>query len=58
MITHNSNSPIGYLATLTSDKKVISVNATHHVTTVVTRDRNTGRIETQTFYGKNPLVNR
>lgn len=58
MITDNSSKPIGYLATLTSDKEVVSVNATEHVTTVVTRDRKTGRVETYTFYGKNPLVSR
>jgi hypothetical protein len=58
MITDNSGKPIGYLATLTTDKKVVSINATEHVTSIVTRDRVTGRVETQTFYGKNPLVSR
>ena len=33
----NNGKPIGYLATLTSDKIVVSVNATEYVTTVVTR---------------------
>lgn len=54
----NNGKPIGYLATLTSDKEVVTVNATQNVTTVVTRDRDTGRVETQVFYGKNPLVGR
>jgi hypothetical protein len=58
IITDNSGKPIGYLATLTSDKEVITVNATDYATTIVTRDRETGRVETQTFYGKNPLVSR
>ena len=58
MITDNSGKPIGYIANLTSDKEVITVNTTEHVTTVTTRDRKTGGVETQTFYGKNPLVNR
>jgi len=58
MIIDNSGRPIGYLATLTSDKEVVTVNATEHVTTIVTRDRQTGRVETQTLYGKNPLVTR
>jgi hypothetical protein len=58
MITDNSGKPIGYLATLTTDKEVLSINATEYVTTVVIRDRRTGRVETQTFYGKNPLVGR
>jgi hypothetical protein len=54
----NNGKPIGYLATLTSDKEVITVNATEYVTTVVTRDRRTGEVKTETFYGKNPLVTR
>jgi hypothetical protein len=58
MITDNSGKPTGYLATLTSDKEVVSVNATEYVTTVVTRERRTGEVKTETFYGKNPLVNR
>ncbi len=58
IITDNSGKPIGYLATLTSDKEVVSVNATEYVTTVVTRDRRTGEVKTETFYGKNPLVTR
>lgn len=58
IITDNSGKLPGYLATLTSDKEVVSVNATEYVTTVVTRDRRTGVVETESFYGKNPLVNR
>jgi hypothetical protein len=58
MITDNSGRPIGYLATLISDKEVVTINATEYVTTIVTRNRHTGRVETQTFYGKNPLVSR
>jgi hypothetical protein len=54
----NNGKPIGYLATFTSDKEVVSVNATEYVTTVVTRDRTTGEVKTETFYGKNPLVGR
>jgi hypothetical protein len=58
MITNNSGKPIGILTNLVSDKEVITVNATEYVTTVVTRNRATGEVETETFYGKNPLVNR
>jgi hypothetical protein len=56
MITDNSGKPIGYLATFISDKEVVTINTTEYVTTIVTRNRQTGRVETQTFYGKNPLV--
>jgi hypothetical protein len=58
IITDNSGKPVGYLANLVSDKEVITVNATEYATTIVTRDRETGKIETQVFYGKNPLVTR
>jgi hypothetical protein len=58
MITDNSGKPTGYLANLTSDKEVITVNASEYVTTVVTRNRATGEVKTETFYGKNPLVSR
>jgi hypothetical protein len=58
MITDNSGKPIGFLASLTSDKEVVSVNATDYATTVTTRDRRTGEIKTETFYGTNPLVSR
>ena len=56
MVTDNSGKPI--LTTLVSDKEVVTVNATGYVTTVVARDRRTGEVKTETFYGKNPLVNR
>jgi hypothetical protein len=39
MINDNAGKPIGHLANFTSDKEVVSVNATEHVTTVVARDR-------------------
>jgi hypothetical protein len=35
-----------------------SVAPTEYVTTIVTRDRRTGEVKTETFYGKNPLVSR
>jgi hypothetical protein len=58
VVTNNSGKLVGYLANLVSDKEVITVNATEYFTTVVTRDRESGRIQTQTFYGKNPFVSR
>jgi hypothetical protein len=56
MITDNSGKPTGILTNLVSDKEVVTVNATEYVTTVVTRDRRTGEVKTETFYGKNPVV--
>jgi hypothetical protein len=58
MLTDNSGKPTGYLASLTSDKEVVSVKATDYVTTIATRDRESGKVKTETFYGKNPLVTR
>jgi hypothetical protein len=58
MLTDNSGNPIGFLANFVSDKEVVSVNATDSTTTITTRDRKTGEVKTETFYGKNPLVNR
>ena len=55
-MTNDSGNPI--LTTLVSNKEVVTVNATQNVTTIVTRDRDTGKVETQVFYGKNPLVGR
>jgi hypothetical protein len=58
IITDNSGKPIGLLANLTSDKEVVTVNSIGNVTTITVRDRRTGKVETQTFYGKTPLVSR
>jgi hypothetical protein len=56
MVNDNSGKPI--LTTLVSDKEVVTVNAVGNVTVITTRDRETGKVETKTFYGKNPLVSR
>jgi hypothetical protein len=58
MTTDNSGKPVGYLASFVSDKEVVTVNATDYATTITTRDRRTGEVKTETFYGKNPLVGR
>jgi hypothetical protein len=56
MITDNSGKPIGILTNLVSDKEVVTVNAIGNSTVITTRDRKTGKVETQILYGKNPLV--
>jgi hypothetical protein len=58
MITDNSGKPIGILTNLVSDKEVVTVNAIGNSTVITTRDRKTGKVETQILYGKNPLVSR
>ncbi len=47
--TDNSGKPIGLLANLTSDKEVVSVNATDYATVITTRDRRTGEVNTETL---------
>lgn len=58
MLTDNSGKPTALLTTLTSAKEVITVNANQAATTITTRHRETGKVEMQTFHGKNPLVSR
>jgi len=54
----NDGKTTGFIETLISNERVVTVNATPSITTVTTRDRETGKVKTETFYGKNPLVNR
>ncbi len=54
----NNGKPIGFIETLFAADRVITVNQGRQVTTVTTRDRSNGRIETQTFYGTLPLISK
>ena len=54
----NNGKPIGFIETLTSNKEVLVINATQNATTVVTRNRESGEVKQEVFYGKNPLVTR
>ncbi len=59
MITKDNNGkPIGFIETLVSNKEVLVINATQNATTVVTRNRESGEVKQEVFYGKNPLVTR
>jgi hypothetical protein len=51
----NNGKPIGFIETLISNERVVTVNATQHATTVTTRDRANGKVKTETFYGNPPL---
>jgi hypothetical protein len=44
MITNKNDEgkPIGFIDTLISDERVITINATQHAATVTTRDRSNG----------------
>jgi hypothetical protein len=54
----NNGKPLGFIETLISNKEVLVINATQNATTVVTRNRESGEVKQEVFYGKNPLVNR
>jgi hypothetical protein len=54
----NNGKPIGFIETLVSNKEVLVINATQNATTVVTRNRESGEVKQEVFYGKNPLVSR
>jgi len=54
----NNGKPIGFIETLVSNKEVLAINATQNATTVVTRNRESGEVKQEVFYGKNPLVTR
>ena len=54
----NNGKPIGFIETLVSNKEVLVINTTQNATTVVTRNRESGEVKQEVFYGKNPLVTR
>ena len=51
----NDGKLIGFIETLVSNERVVTVNATQQATTVTTRDRSTGKVKTETFFGTVPL---
>jgi hypothetical protein len=53
----NNGKAIGFIETLISNGRVVTVNATRQVATVTTRDRSNGQVKTETFYGTFPLPN-
>ena len=52
----NSGAPTGFLETLISNERVITVNQIRNATTVTTRDRTSGEVKAETFYGTLPLT--
>jgi hypothetical protein len=52
----NNGKPIGFIETLFSNERVVTVNATQQVATVTTRDRANGQVKTETFFGTLPLL--
>jgi len=52
----NNGKAVGYIETLTSNERVVTINQTEHVTTVTTRDRTNGQVKSETFFGNLPLI--
>jgi len=51
---NNKGEVVGSLTTAISNDKSVTINHTKDVTIVTTRDRNTGKVSTETFYGDSP----
>ena len=52
----NNGKPIGFIETLVSNERVVTINQAGQVATVVTRDRANGEVTTETFFGCLPLI--
>jgi hypothetical protein len=52
---NNNGEKIGSLDTAISNDKVVTINRLHDVTTVTVRDRNTGKVSSETFFGDSPF---
>jgi sporulation protein YlmC with PRC-barrel domain len=53
-IINNRGEKIGSLTNAVSNEKSITINRIHDVTIVGTRDRNTGEVASETFFGDSP----
>ena len=52
----NNGKAVGFIETLTSNERVVTINQTDHVTTVTIRDRANGQVKSETFFGNLPLI--
>jgi hypothetical protein len=51
----NDGRVIGWMETYFSDGKTVIVNACRSFTTISTQDTTTGKVKSETFFGKLPL---
>jgi hypothetical protein len=51
----NKGEKIGSLTVSISADKMITINRVRNMTTVTVRDRNTGQVSTETFFGDSPF---
>ena len=52
---NNKGEKIGSLTTAISNDKTVTINRLNDVTTVTTRERNTGKVTSETFFGDSPF---
>jgi hypothetical protein len=53
-IINNKGEKIGSLTTAVSNDESITIQRTQNVTIVTKRDRTTGKVSTETFFGDSP----
>lgn len=51
----NSGNVIGWMETYFGDNRTVTVNVHRNFTTILTQDRTTGQVKSETFVGKPPL---
>ena len=47
---------IGWRETYQSKDESVDISVHHNVSTITTRDRNTGKVDSKTFIGRTPLA--
>jgi hypothetical protein len=52
----NDGKPIGFIETLFTSDRVVTINSARKAATITTRDRADGKVKTETFYGTSPLI--
>jgi len=52
----NGGKTIGWRETYVSKDESVDVSVHRNVSTITTRDRNTGKVEVKTFFGRTPLT--
>jgi hypothetical protein len=52
----NQGRVIGWRETCQSKDESVDVSVQRNVSTITTRDRSTGKVETKTFFGKTPFT--
>lgn len=51
-----SGKTIGWRETYFSKDETVDVSVHRNISTITTRDRNTGKVDSKTFFGKTPVT--